>query len=188
MRQKLTKLQLSGIELPAGSDAEIRSTLRFISAASDVRRTVNGDALNVSRSVFQRYAVSLSGDDAHPAALHAVKPGQYVEVLLPDFLSVSLPTPGFSVVLPRAGVEVYGLTSNGMKVEPFEQPASQTPLQTEKNASRLAVLRTQENVSFPQPVALVRFRPVLGCLVLNWNTDADERLARFGWQLELEEV
>lgn len=189
-KAKFTKLQVSGLEIPAAADWDIREKVKLIGAASDIRRTVNGEAINVARSVFRKYAISISGDDLWAAGLSGFTPGDYVEVIPSEPFSVSLKTPGYSVELPRAGINIVGITSSGARVEPSSvtPSGSPLPLQTAKNATRIATLRTKPTCSFSEPVALVRFRPALSCVVINWETSTDERAATASWSADFEEL
>lgn len=186
--QKYTRLLLSGVEIPAGSDMDIREAVTLISEASDMRRTVNGDLTNLSRAIFRKYRISISADDLFAAGVHGVAPGDYVECVPTEPFSISVPSPAAAVELPRAGIEVVGLTSDGRRVQPVSQPADPLPLTHARQPSRVAALRARPTVTFPEPVVLVRFRPVLACLVVDWSSDADERQATASWGLTLEEV
>lgn len=187
-RPKLSDLRISGIAMPAASDRDVRVTLTPISAAADLRRTVNADLVNLARPVFQKYAISVSCADLWPAGVEGVMPGQYAEISPPARLSVSLLQASTSAQLPRAAYAVYGLAADGRKVSPIAQPENPRPLQPVFSAERVADLRVRPTVIFPEPVELIRFRTVFACLVLNWSTDADERQASASWSIQLEEV
>lgn len=115
-------------------------------------------------------------------------PGQYAEISPPTRLSVSLPQPSTAAQLPRAAFAVYGLTPDGRRIAPVAQPADPKPLQHVMQSARVADLRIKPNVTFAEPVELVRFRAVFACLVISWSTDADERQASASWTISLEEV
>lgn len=187
-RPKYSKLQLSGIEIPAGADSEISMSINLISSAADMQRTVNGDLLNVARSVFRKYAVSLSGSGMRPAGLAGLAPGDYVELISFEEMPISARPAAATVELPRAGVDVVGITADGRAIAPISQPASPLPLEVERGSTRIAELRMRPSVEFAEPVSLVRYHAALACAVIEWGIDNDERMATSSWSLQLEEV
>lgn len=188
MRKMTTRLELSGVAFPPGSDLRISESLKLIGGAADMRRTVNAGLVNVSRSAFRKRALSLSGDDMRPAALHHLFPGDYVEVIPVEPLAVTLLAPSTSAQVPVGAVEVVGLTNAGVLVQPDAQPADPRPLSVTHDPARVAALRASAPVTFPTAVKIVRFRPVLCCLVTDVSSAATEGTATAGWSLELEEV
>lgn len=187
-RKKLSGLRIGGVELPPGSDTDIRVSLGLISGAADLRRTVNADLLNVARAVFQKYAISITGSGFRPAGLAGLAPGDYVEVIVPEPIAISVRTPATTVELPRAGIDVVGLTADGRRVLPDDQPPSPLPLQVIRSGTRTAALRIRPSVTFSEPVTMVRYRAALACGVVGWSIDDDERLASSSWSLGLEEI
>lgn len=188
IRRNTTKLELSGVAFPPGSDLRIAENLKLIGGAADMRRTVNAGLVNVARTAFRKRSLSLSGDDMRPAALHHLFPGDYVEVIPVEPLAVTLPAPATSAQIPVGAVEVVGLTDAGELVQPDAQPADPRPLSVAHDPARVAALRASAPVIFPTAVRVVRFRPVLCCLVTDVNSAATEGTATAGWSLELEEV
>lgn len=186
-RQKLTRLQLSNIAIPPGADASISEAVGLISDAADIRRTVNGEAIQIARDAFRKYRVGITCSDMHSAGLHSVSPGDYVECIPTEPFSVSLPVAATSVTLPRAGIEAVGVKSNGEKVAPIAQLPAQA-LQNVRSSGRISALRARPVVTFSEPVALVRFRPILACVVVEWSSDAAEKDATASWSLTLEEI
>jgi hypothetical protein len=184
----ISKTELSGIFLPPGSDYAVRTSLKPISGASDFRRSVNGDLHNVARDAFKKYAVSVSCDDKRPAAFSDLFPGQYIELVPHEPHHLSLHTSSTSAILPRAAVDVIGMTAAGDIIQPSAQQADPRPLQTEYDSARVATLRASQTVTFAESVVSVRYRPVLACLLLNWSQDSTEHKSSAGWSLELEEV
>lgn len=186
--RKYSGLQLSGIDLPIGSDRDVRVSIGLIGEASDLRRTVNADLINLSRSVFRKYFANIAGSGLRPAALAGLTPGDYVELIAPEPLSISCRSPLSAVELPRAGIDVIGLTVEGDRIQPDAQPTSPLPLQIDRTAARVASLRAKPIVTFSTPVVSVRYRAALACAVVSWSSDSDERMASSTWSLNLEEI
>lgn len=185
---KLTELQLSGIAIPARSDDTVSVKIAPISEAADLRRTVNGDLVNLARSVFQKYAVSISGSGINLPALAPIWPGQYVELLAPDPISITPAANGMSASWNRAAVGVHGRTADGRRVEPTVQPPSPLPIGSVPSSERMTTLRQQWNALFPEPVMIVFARPVLACLLTGWSTDSEDASKEAAWSLDLQEA
>lgn len=183
-----TRLRLGSIVIPPGTDFDLSEIFRMISDASDIRRTVNGEAVNVARSPFRKYSVGIRASDMRAAGIGAVNPGDYCEVIPSESLSISVPGGAMHVQLPRAGIEVVGIAADGTRVTPVAQPATPLPLQTARTGARIATLRLKPTVVFQSPVTVVRFRPALACIVMSWSSSADERAATASWTLDLEEI
>lgn len=186
--KNMSKLELSGISFPPGSDRFISVSVEPISAAADMQRTVNGDLLNLSRAAFRKHRLSVSCEDQRPPGFAEIWPGHYVEAIAPDPHIFTLHSPATSATVPRASIDVLGNTPDGRVIEPDAQPADPRPLQTERDAARVSLLRSPHNVTFAEPVESVRYRPALACLVISTNSDADETKARASWSIELEEA
>ncbi|WP_330448445.1 hypothetical protein FLP41_15070 [Paracoccus marcusii] len=120
-RQVYSKLKIAGVDLTLRSDDALSVTISKVPASSDLRRTVNGDLVNLSRSVFDKLAVSISGSGINTPPLSHLSIGGYTEVLLPD--PVYLQSGGSSrATYPRALVDVEGFTISGQKIMPIAQP------------------------------------------------------------------
>lgn len=186
--KKLTDLQLSGIAIPARADDSVSVRIAPEAGSSDLRRTVNGDLVQVARSVFQKYAISLTGTGINLPALVPSWPGQYVEILTPDPIAIT-PTPdGLSASWNRAAVGVHGRTADGIRVEPGSQPPSVLPLQEVGGSARLVQLRAPWSVTFPVPVVVVFARPIIACLSAGWSADTEDASKSAAWALELREA
>lgn len=188
----LTKLRLSGVTFPPRSDTDISATLRLIDAASDIRRTVNGDAVNVARSAFRKYAVSLSGSDMHFPGISHLNPGDYVEFVPFERVAYSFQFETSLPTVPRAGFEFVGIAPDGSKLSGPEalavDMAELETLSQEFSSLRVSLLRTPVSPFFSQPVRALRYRPLLCCMVVSSSFTSDERTASDSWSLELEEV
>lgn len=185
---KLTELQLSGIAIPARADDTVTVRIAPEASASDLRRTVNGDLIQLARRVFQKYAVSVSGTGINLPALVPLWPGHYVELLAPDPISLTPTTSGLKAGWNRAAVGVHGRTVDGRRVDPVAQPPSPLPLSEEPSSARVAALRTPWEVAFPEPVMVVFARPVLACMLTDWSTDTEDASKEASWSLDLAEA
>lgn len=186
--KNMSALEISGIAFPPGSDRFISVSVQAIGEAADMRRTVNGQLVNVARSAFRKHAVSISCSDQRPPGLAEIWPGHYVECIAPAPHILSLHSPSSSATIPRAAIDVRGDTPDGRLIEPSAQPSDPRPLSTDQEPARVASLRSPSSVTFPEPVESVRYRPALACLVVSSNSDADEIKAQGSWSLDLEEL
>lgn len=73
-------LTLSGIGVPPYSARGASQTLEPIQAAQQLRRTVNGDLIDLSRPEFRKYRSTISCADQQPPAIDGVWPGRVVTV------------------------------------------------------------------------------------------------------------
>lgn len=78
--ENTTELSLSGNGVPPYSARGLTQTLEPISAASNLRRTINGTLLDVSGSQFQKYHSTISCNDHQTPALDGVWPGVLLTV------------------------------------------------------------------------------------------------------------
>lgn len=187
-RQVYSKLKIAGVDLTLRSDDALSVTISKVPASSDLRRTVNGDLVNLSRSVFDKLAVSISGSGINTPPLSHLSIGGYTEVLLPD--PVYLQSGGSSrATYPRALVDVEGFTISGQKIMPISQPPNRVGgMSVTFSSARVALLRTPLVIDFPIGVHAARGRPLLACRVVSWDIDNDDVSKEASWSLELEEV
>jgi len=73
-------LTLSGIGVPPYSTRGASQTLEPIEAARQLRRTINGALIDVSRPEFRKYRSTISCADQQPPAIDGVWPGQILSV------------------------------------------------------------------------------------------------------------
>ena len=73
-------LSLSGIGVPPYSARGATQTLEPIDQAAQLRRTVNGALVDLSRSEFRKYRSTISCSDQQPPAVDGLWPGQIVTV------------------------------------------------------------------------------------------------------------
>jgi hypothetical protein len=75
-----TLLSFIGIGLPDYSARGLSQTLQPIDAAASMRRTINGELMDISASQFQKYQSTIRGGDQQPPAIDGVWPGLSVNV------------------------------------------------------------------------------------------------------------
>lgn len=75
-----TLLVLSGIGVPEFSTRAATQTLVPIEASAQLRRTINGELLDVSFDQFQKFKSSITCTDFNPPACDGVWPGRVVLV------------------------------------------------------------------------------------------------------------
>lgn len=84
-----TILRLAGIGITPYSARGLVEALEPIQQATQLRRTINGALTDLSDAAFQKYAVTITGDDQDPPALGNRWPGLQVVVDCITELSVS---------------------------------------------------------------------------------------------------
>ena len=75
-----TLLEITGISIPPYSSRGITQTLAPIASASNLRRTINGELIDVGSTLFRKYASTITCTDQQHPALNGVWPGQTVTV------------------------------------------------------------------------------------------------------------
>ena len=75
-----TVLVLSGIGIPDYSARGLTQTLEPIEAAAQLRRSINGDLLDLSYGPFRKYKSTISCQDFAPPSVDGVWPGHVVQV------------------------------------------------------------------------------------------------------------
>ena len=100
-------LTLSGPGVPPYSARGASQTLEPISASQQLRRTINGSLVDLSRSEFRKYRSTISCADQQPPAVDGVWPGQQITVGCISELSykTSGGSPARSVVSGSSRVE-----------------------------------------------------------------------------------
>ena len=73
-------LTLYGIGVPPWSARGASQTLEPIQASQQLRRTINGELIDISRPEFRKYRSRISCADQQPPAVDGVWPGQVVTV------------------------------------------------------------------------------------------------------------
>lgn len=75
-----TELTLSGMNVPPYSARGLKMNLVPIKAATQIRRSINGELVDLSESQFRKYAATIKGGDQQPPAVNGIWPGQLVTV------------------------------------------------------------------------------------------------------------
>lgn len=75
-----TVLRLSGIGVPPYSARGLKQSLAPIDAATNIKRTVNGDLTDISFTGFRKYKSTISGTDQQPPNVSGAWPGRTVTV------------------------------------------------------------------------------------------------------------
>jgi hypothetical protein len=73
-------LTLSGIGVPPYSARGTSQTLEPIGSSQQLRRTINGELIDISRAEFRKYRSTISCVDQQPPAVDGVWPGQVLMV------------------------------------------------------------------------------------------------------------
>jgi hypothetical protein len=75
-----TILTLSAMDVTPYSARGLRQSFEPISAAPDLRRTINGVLNDLSLPQFKKYRTTINGDDQQPPAIDGIWPGLTVTV------------------------------------------------------------------------------------------------------------
>jgi hypothetical protein len=73
-------LKISGLGLSPYSARGLTQTLNAIDQAKDLRRTINGELIDLSALQFRKYASIISGNDQMPPGVSGIWPGRAVQV------------------------------------------------------------------------------------------------------------
>lgn len=75
-----TVLVLTGVGVPPYSARGLTQTLDPVEASAQFRRTVNGELVALSNSVFRKYRSTITGNDQQAPGFNGLWPGQLVTV------------------------------------------------------------------------------------------------------------
>lgn len=75
-----TLFALSGVGVPPYSARGLVQTFQPINQATSLRRTINGELLDLADSDFRKYSTKVTGKDQQPPAVEGVWPGLTVQV------------------------------------------------------------------------------------------------------------
>jgi hypothetical protein len=164
-----TIFAIDGVTLPPGSARTLRQTLEVLDNG-ELRRTVNGALVDLTRAQARKFRSTISCDDQDiPGFAHLWKGALVtVDCAAPLSQSITPPTAEITLIRPPVPGSVEGFAADGTAVA-------------------LSALDGQD-ASFTAPVALTRFRPRLAMRVVSRSWDLSEAAAETGWSLELEEV
>jgi hypothetical protein len=80
MSEPTTVLNFTGLSLPPYSARGLTQTLEPLDQAGSLRRTVNGELIDLSHEQFRKYRSTISGSDQQPPAIDGVWQGLQVVV------------------------------------------------------------------------------------------------------------
>jgi hypothetical protein len=75
-----TLLKISGVGMSPYAARGLSQTLSPIEQAKNVRRTINGESIDLSAEQFRKYASVITGNDQMPPGVDGIWPGHIVEV------------------------------------------------------------------------------------------------------------
>jgi len=168
-----TVLKFGDIALPTGSSRFISQTLQPIDNG-DVRRTVNGNLRDMTRDENRKFEGQLSSTDQATPALAGVWKGSIHIVECVKKFRDNLSPAAAAVTLIRDPVvgSVFGYVA-----DPCEKVLPDTVGGV-----------GNRDITFPQDVDYIEYRPILTMMVLANSINEDEAAAEEGWQIDLEEV
>lgn len=153
-----TVLRLVGMGIPPYSARGMSETLTPIQQSQQIVRTVNGNLLNLSDEQFQKYSITISGEDQQSPALDNAWPGHLLTI---DCISE--------------------LCVEGTVEEPTEDP-------TESATEPVAGLgRHHVPGSIRHESGFTFYRPRLECMLMSFSVERDEWGAAISWSLIAEE-
>ncbi|VDS10038.1 hypothetical protein PARHAE_03249 [Paracoccus haematequi] len=154
---RYSELKLNGQPLLPGADRNVAVSVTPISQATNLRRTVNGELINVARDVYRKLRVTISGRGRRSPAFSDMFPGDDMTVQLPDPLFYAGADIGRTVI-EKAGV-----------------------------LEDCSEIRVPPGAPFAQPVAAVGYILLLECKITGLSVQVDEWKKDYTWNLELEE-
>ena len=164
-----TILTLGNIAIPVGAARGITQTLQPIDNG-DVRRTVNGTLLDLTRAENRKFESQIRCSDMATPAMAELWKGQTLLIECIQILNQNINPTFTDVTLIRDPVtnSVFGFEADGTKINP--------------------VSVTGRDVIFASDVVNVEFRPILNMMILATSVNTDEYAAEEGWSIDLEEV
>lgn len=179
-----TNLTLSGIGIVPFSARDISESLSAIDGGS-LRRTINGTLTDLTLTAFQKFRVTISGQDIQPPAFDGVWRGKEVTVGCVSELGKQLTlTSGVgSVAIGRKPVTGSG---RAIHVSGSTMKTTTSVVFSQDTSGNWSAAVTFSDTGLAG-TANVFFRPELICLVTDTNLDTDEWAASPGWTLTLEE-
>lgn len=159
---------------PAGSARGIQTSIAQLSSG-ELRRTVNGSLVDLTRAALRKYSVSLSADGQAFPDLRGMWRGQKVTVAPPVWWTAYVPEGTQTVQLERPAADGTWTARNA------------------ETGENLYFGRASDGLSFssPYPVtpeSVLEYQPTFVCRVVSVTFSGDEWEASATWSLELEEV
>src|SRR5258708_4654465 len=75
-----TLLRISGVGMSVYAARGLTQTLNPIDQSKDLRRTINGELIDLSVEQFRKYASVISGNDQMPPGVAGIWPGRDVQI------------------------------------------------------------------------------------------------------------
>lgn len=95
-----TDLLIGGAYLPYGSARGLSVSVQPINAG-EIRRTINGGLVDLTRTTHRKYRVQISGQDTITPTLADLWPGALVSMRIPVWFRQSIATPTNSLTISR---------------------------------------------------------------------------------------
>lgn len=164
-----TDLILGDLIIPVGAGRGITQTLSFVNNG-DLRRTVNGKLVDVTRKENRKYVSTVSCTDMDAPSISEIWRGEVLDVSFIVKLSQAVSPPSQNVTISREAVagSIQGFDTDGLPV-PIDSI-------------------TGQDIEFEADVALVSYNPLLEMMVVDVSVNTDEYDAQVGWSIQLEEV
>ena len=164
-----TNLVLGDLVIPIGSGRGITQTIALVDNG-DLRRTVNGTLIDLTRDQNQKYTSNISASDQKTPSLAGIWKGMELVVSCIATIRQLVNPASLTATLIRdyATGSVFGRDINGAKITP---------------TSVVGLLAT-----FPSNVVMVEFYPKLTMLVSDISLNTDEYESSQSWDIDLEEV
>jgi len=164
-----TNLKIGNLVIPAGSGRGITQSINLVDSG-DLRRTVNGTLIDLTRDENRKYTSTISASDQKTPSLAGIWKG--MELIIESISTIrQLVNPASnSATMIRDYVvgTVYGRDINGVKILP---------------TSIIGLI-----ANFPSNIVMVEYCPKLTMLVSDISIDSDEYEATQSWTIDLEEV
>lgn len=165
-----TILKIGDLIFPVGAARGISQTIQPIDNG-DVRRTVNGSLLDLTRIQNRKFESQIRLQDQATPTLAGVWKGSthIIECIFPFRELVDPASTTHTIIRTPVTGSVTGIEDiSGLIVDPISVVG--------------------EDITFTNAVNLIKYRPVLTMMVLAITFDVDEYAATEGWTVDFEEV
>jgi hypothetical protein len=169
--QSPTSLIISELGIGWQSGLDIHESLKPIEAG-ELRRTVNGDLVNLTSVEFRRLVLRISSDDIRPPALSHLWRGDVLTVVPVTELGDLIPAGGHSRTLVR--------DPHPGSVRCLTLAFGDVPCTVDGRVVTLSSPAAEP--------ARIYYRPSLTMMVSGWSVDESEAAASSSWSLDLEEI
>lgn len=164
-----TNLKLGNLIIPTGAGRGISQSITLFDNG-DLRRTVNGSLVDLTRDESRKFVSEISAIDQKTPTFAGIWKGMEISVECISTIRQLVNPPSTTVELIRDAVElsIFGRDVDGAKVTP--------------------TLVDGRDITFAVNVYLVEFFPVLDMVVSDISIDTDEYESTQSWRLSLEEL